>query len=412
MPAVNTFITPNWVSTDVAMNWKNAIRLIGQFDRGYGEEWQNKPDGAQIGYTVQQRIQQRWVVTEGQALQQQAVLNQTVPISLTHQLQVGMGWSTADATVLVEDVQERYTKPAGSALANKCDSLAGQEVYRAVYYTIGTPGLAIASNSTYTDGIAKLVNVGVPDNDICAVLDPKAMSKIVAANFAIFNLPGGDRDFRTGQFSGENLGISEWYRDPNMPTHTTGTFTSATPITTAAGQTGSTLTVSGMGTYALKAGDTFKVAGVDSVNPISYVDTGDLQEFTLTVDVAGTTTATLTFSPPIITSGQLQTVTASPANGAALFFTGAAATTFPTTMATQTSRQSLIFNPAAFAFVNAPLKRKLAGAETGEIRDAEAKVAMRWVEQYNIQTDQMPSRIDMLVGNAAVLPYFAMRAWS
>ena len=190
MSISQTFITPNWVSTDVAVNWKNSVRLIGQFDRGYGAEWQDKPEGAQIGYTVQQRIQQRWQVTEGQALQQQAILNQTVPITLSHQLQVGMGWSTADATVLVEEVQERYTKPAGAALGNKCDALAAQEVYKQVYYTAGTPGLAVTANDVYTDLVARLVNVGVPDDELCGVLDPKAVSKIVSANFAIFNLPG------------------------------------------------------------------------------------------------------------------------------------------------------------------------------------------------------------------------------
>ena len=408
---MNTFITPNWVSTDVAMNWKNSVRLIGQFERGYGDEWQNKPEGAQIGYTVQQRIQQRWVVTEGQALQQQAILNQTVPISLTHQLQVGMGWSTADATVVVEEVQARYTKPAGAALGSKCDALAGQEVYKSVYYTIGTPGIPVTANETITDGIANLVNVGVPDADICAVLDPKATSRIVSSNFAIFNLPGGDRDFRTGQFSGENLGISEWYRDANMPTHTTGTFTASTPLTNGANQTGSSLITDGWGTYTFKAGDTFKIDGVYSVNPVSYVSTNTLQEFTVVSDLSGSSTATITISPSISTSGQLQTVTASPADNAIIYYTGATSITNGT-LATTTSKQSLIFNPAAFAFVNAPLKRKLAGAETGEIRDADAKVSMRWVEQYNIQTDQMPSRIDMLVGNAAVLPYFAMRMWS
>lgn len=406
---MNTFISPNWVTKDTAMNWKNQIRLLGQVDRTYGDDWKNKPEGAQIGYTVQQRIQQRWVVSEGQQLQQQAVLNQTVPISLSHQLQIGMGWSSADATVLVEEVQSRYTKPAGRSMANKCDALLGAEVYKAVYFTIGTPGTAITSNEIITDGYAKLINAGVPD-DFSAVLDPKAMSKIVSANFAIFNLPGGRKNFQTGQFSGENLGMKEWYSDPNMPTHTTGTFTSSTPVVSGANQTGSTLTISGMGTYALKAGDTFKLAAVNMVNPVSYVDSGELQEYTLTVDVSGSSTATLTFQPAIITSGQLQTVTGSPANGAAITFTGATGTV-SATMAATASRQSFYFNPSAFAFVNADLKKNLAGAVTGRMSDKEANVSMRSVEQYNIQTDQQPTRIDMLVGNAAVLPYFALRAW-
>jgi hypothetical protein len=275
--------------------------------------------------------------------------------------------------------------------------------------TIGTPGLSITDNSIYTDGVAKLANVGASE-DLSAVLDPKAMSKIVSTNFAIFNLPGGDRNWKTGQFSGENFGIDEWYQDPFMPTHTTGTFDASTPVVSGASQTGSTLTISGMGTYAMKAGDTFKIAGLDSVNPVGKNDTGDLAEFVLTVDVSGSSTATLTFSPSIITSGPLQTVVASPANGAAITFVGATGTV-GATMTTTTSKQSLIFKPDAFAFVNAPLARKLAGAETGQIRDAEAKVSMRYVEQYNIQTDQEPRRIDMLVGNAPVQPYFALRAW-
>lgn len=405
----NTVITPTWVSKDTAMFWKNAIRLIGQAHKGYGKEWQNLPEGAKIGYTVQQRIPTAPTVSEGQALQIQPYINQTVPISLTHQLQVACGWSTADDTVEIEEVQERWTKPAGKALGAKCDILFGQEVYKSVHMTIGTPGTPITDNTVFTDGVAKLTNVGV--DNLAAVLDPKAMSKIVSANFAIFNLPGGSKNWKTGQFSGENFGIDEWYQDPFMPTHTTGTFTSSTPVVSGANQTGSTLTISGMGTYALKAGDTFKLAGVNSVNPVGKNDTGDLAEFTLSVDVSGSSTATLTFSPAIITSGPLQTVTASPANGAAITFTGATGTV-GATMTSVTSRQSLIFNEWAFAFVNAPLARKLSGAETGQIRDAEAKVSMRYVEQYNIQTDQEPRRIDMLVGNAAVQPYYAMRAWS
>ena len=67
--------------------------------------------------------------------------------------------------------------------------------------------------------------------------------------------------------------------DPNIPIHTTGTFTSSTPVISGASQTGSTLALSGLGTYAFKAGDSFTVAGVNAVNPVSYADTGELQQF-------------------------------------------------------------------------------------------------------------------------------------
>src|SRR5262245_30266172 len=135
---MNTFITPNWVSTDVAMFWDNNITALRLTEPTYGSEWKDKPDGAQIGYTVQQRIPQRWRVNRGQAVQQQPILNQTVPITLTDQLQVAMGWSSADQALVVEEVQQRYTMPAGKALANECDAFFQRQVVNSVYFNIGT----------------------------------------------------------------------------------------------------------------------------------------------------------------------------------------------------------------------------------------------------------------------------------
>lgn len=408
---MNTFISPAWVTKDVALNFNNNIKLIGNFDRSWDDSWENKPGGAKIGYTVQARIQQRWVVSEGQPLVQQPITNQTVPITINHQFQVGCGWSSAEDSLLVEEVQSRYTGPAGKAQANKWDVVAGAEVYKTVYYSIGAPGVPISDDQTYTDGVAKMRNVGVPD-DFIAVLDPKSQSRLLAANFALFNPQSQiSKYFQSGQFSGAALGVDEWYWDPNMPTHTTGTFTTATPIVSSANQTGSTLAMSGMGTYAMKAGDVFTVDGINAVNPVSYVDTGDLQQFVLTSDLSGTTTGTFNISPSIITSGQLQTVTGSPANSAAVTWLGATGTVSATMAATK-SKQSLMFNPAAFAFVMADLPAKLPGANSKRINDAEAKVSMRWVEQYQIGTDQLPSRIDSIGGVASILPYYALRCFS
>ena len=411
---MNTFITPNWVSTDVAMFWDNNIKALRLADMTYGDEWKNKPDGAQIGYTVQQRIPQRFRVKRGQALQQQPILNQTVPISLTDQLQVAMGWSSADDAVSVEEVQERYDKPAGQALANECDRFFLDRVYRSVYFSIGQPGRAITDNETWTDGVAILRAFGVPEQ-LLAVIDPKQQSKLQAGNLNQFNPQATiSTIFKKGFFGFGALGVEEWAWDSNMPTHTTGSFTTSTPVVSGANQTGSTLSISGLGTYAFKEGDVFTIDGTYGVNPISYVDTTILQQITITADVSGSSTATLSISPAIIasTESQLQTVTSLPANGAAISFVGATGTVGATMTATN-SKQNIIANPAAFAWVSADLPVKLAGAVAGRTSGAKTdKVSIRYVDQYNIQTDQMPRRMDCLVGAAPILPYFALRAWS
>ncbi len=407
----NTIINPTWVTKDTAIAWKNNIKLVGNFDRQWDRTWENLPMGAKIGDTAQVRIAQRFMVTEGQAFVQQAILNQTVPISVNHQYQVGMGWSSADTALRVEEVRERYTMRAGRALASKADVQSGAEVYFAVYNSIGTPGVPITDNVTYTDGIAVLRNIGVPE-DLVAVLDPVAQSKLLAANFALFGPRGQlDRNWTSGQFSGQNWGIDKWFWDPLMPSHTTGTFEASTPLVNLGSQTGSTLNIDGIVNYALKKGDTFTLVGVNSVNPDGYTDTGNLQQFVLTADISGNGAAALSISPPIITSGQLQTVTASPANDTAVTFKGATGTV-SATMAATVSKQSLVFHPEAFAFVAVDLPKNLAGANATRINDADVKISMRFTEQYQFLSDQNPSKIEMLVGVAPVVPQFAMRCWS
>lgn len=411
---MNTVITPNWVSTDVAMFWDQNVTALRLSDPTYGSEWRDLPDGAKFGYTVQQRIPQRWRVKEGQALQQQPILNQTVPISLTKQLQVAMGWSSADDKIEIEEVQQRYDKPAGQAFAARCDNFFQESIVRSIYFNIGTPGTPITSNDTWTDGVAKLHAFGVPD-DLLAVIEPRQQGKLQAANMTQFNPQATiSRIFTKGFFGFGAFGVDEWAWDSHMVAFTTGTFTSSTPVVSGGSQSGSSLAISGMGTYALKEGDRFTIDGVYGVEPVSYTNTNILQDFVITADVSGSSTATLTISPSLIADpdSPLQTVNALPANGAAISFVGATGTVSATMTAT-TTKLNLIANSAAFAFVSADLPVKLAGAVAGRTPGAKTdKISIRYVDQYNIQTDQLPRRMDGLVGAAPVLPYFGLVAYS
>ncbi len=409
----NTFITPSWVTRDVAMFWKNSIKFAGSVNRSYDAAYAGH--GAKVGYTVNARIPQRFQPVEGQALVQQAILNQTVPISITHQKHIGFGWSSADDTMIVEDVQERYTMPAGQSLANIVDADGLATCYPQVYNSIGTPGTAITSNRTYLQGVAKLRNFGVP-GPYAAVLDELSMVELVNANATIFNPSAAiSEQYREGQFGRDALGVRDWYSDPNVAMATTGTFTSSTPLVNGANQTGSSLITDGWasGAATLVGGvDEFTIAGVYSVNPISYVSTGALQQFKVVTTITSTTVnATITITPPIITSGPLQTVTASPADNAVITVLGATAASSGTLAATAT-KQSLIFNKNAFALVMADLQTDLAGADCTRINSKVSGVSLRMVEQYNIQTDQEPTRLDIIYGWAVVIPTFAIVAYS
>jgi hypothetical protein len=221
-------------------------------------------------------------------------------------------------------------------------------------------------------------------------------------------------NYTEGQFGRKQLGVDGWYQDPVRPTHTTGTFTASTPLVDGASQTGSTIATDGWasGAASLKKGDIFTIADVNSVNPLSYSSSGRLQQFVVTADTSDVSgdMATLPIAPSIITSGALQTVSASPANNAVITVLGATSAAGGT-LATTASPQSFVYHPDAFAFVMADLMKPGAGAESTTVRSKSLGFSIRMVEQYQIGTDQNPSRLDILIGATTIQARLAARVW-
>jgi len=410
--ATNTLATPTWVTKEVARGFVNNVKFIANVNRTYDDQYQQA--GAKVGYTVQARLPQRFQATDGQALQLQSLYDQTVPITLTNQKNIAFGWSSAQGTMEIDAVRTRYTQPAAETLASAADVLAFNAVYRDVYSSVGTPGTTPSANLTYLQAGVKLTDLAAPEDGRIGMLDPLAMVTLVNAGVTTFNPSAAiSENYRKGMFGRNQLGIEDWYQTQNRPTHTTGTFTSSTPLVNNASQTGSSLVTDGWasGATTLKKGDVFTVAGVNTVNPLSFQDTGRLQQFVVTADISDTSgDMTIAISPSIITSGALQTVSASPANNAVITVLGATAASSGT-LATTTSPQSLVYHPDAFAFVMADLMQPGAGAKGYTVRSKQAGISIRMVEQYQIATDQNPSRLDILIGAATLQPRLAARVW-
>jgi hypothetical protein len=405
----NTLATSSWTTKEVARYFLNDITFVANVNRTYDDQY--KQAGARVGNTVNARLPQRFTVTDGQSLQLQNLYDQTVPITLTNQKNVAFGYSSAQATTELDNIRQRYVQPAAESLANAADVLAFQDVYRDIYSSVGTPGTTPSTTLTYLQAGVKLTDLATPMTGRCAVLDQLAMATLANTSSTLFNPSSAiSENYRRGQFGRNQLGFDDWLQDPNCPAHTTGTFTASTPVTNGASQTGSSLITDGWasGATSLKKGDTFTVAGVYSINPLSYQSTGRLQQFVVTADISDTTgDMTIAISPSIITSGALQTVSAAPADGAAITVWSANPT--GGTLATTVSKTSMMFHKDAFAFVMADLIRPGAGASATTVRSKQWGIAIRMVEQYQIATDQNPSRLDMLIGAATVQARLACR---
>ena len=399
----NTLATPSWTLKEVGRYFLNDVTFVANVDRTYDDQYVQS--GAKVGNTVNARLPQRFVATDGQALQIQNLYDATVPITLTNQKNVAFSYSSAQQTTELDNIRQRYVQPAAEVLANAADVLTWQAVYRDIYNAIGVPGTTPSTTLAYLQGGVKLTDGAVPVKDRVAVLDPLAMATLANTTSTLFNPSATiSENYKNGMFGRNQLGFSEWYQDPNRAAHTTGTFTACTPTVNGANQTGSTLNTQAWasGATTLKRGDIFTVAGVNSVNPLSYQDTGRLQQFVVTADTSdsGGNIAALPISPSIITSGALQTVTASPASGAAIQVWNA--NTASGVLATTVSPTGMLFAPGTFAFVMADLAKPGAGAEATSVRSKQFGISIRMVEQYQIGTDQNPSRLDILIGAATV----------
>lgn len=408
----NTIATSRWVTKEVARGFVNSVVFIANVNRSYDDQYEQS--GAKVGNTVNARLPQTFIAADGQAMQLQAIYDQTVPITLTNQKHVAFGWSSAEETTELDNIRERYVQPGADALANAADVLAFQNVYRDIYQSVGAPGTTPNATLTYLQAGVKLSDSAAPLRGRVAVLDTMAMATIANTASSLFN-PSAviSENYREGMFGRKQLGIDEWYQDQNRPAHTTGTFTSSTPLVNGASQTGASLITDGWasGASSLKKGDVFTVGGVYQVNPQSKANTGRLQQFVVTADISDTTgNMTIAISPSIITSGQLQTVSAAPADNAVITVLGATAAANGT-LATTVSPQSLVYHPDAFAFVMADLVKPGAGAKASVARSKEYGFSVRMVEQYQIGSDQNPSRLDILIGAATLQARLAARVW-
>jgi hypothetical protein len=409
----NTLATPSWTTKEVARSFINKLIFLSNVNRTYDDQYEIA--GAKVGNTVNARLPQRFTVTDGQALQLQNLYDQTVPISLTNQKNVAFGYSSQQATTELDNIRTRYVNPGSEALANAAEVLAFNAVYRDIYSSVGTPGTTPSATLTYLQAGVKLTDLSAPLQGRVAVLDPLAMSTLANTTSSLFNPTAViSENYEEGMFGRKQLGVSKWLQDPVRPTHTTGTYTASTPLVDGASQTGSTLATDGWasGAATLNKGDIFTIAGVNSVNPLSYSSTGRLQQFVVTATTSDSSgdMATLPISPSIVTSGQLQTVDSSPANNAVITVLGTTAAAGGT-LATTTSPQSFVYHPDAFAFVMADLMKPGAGAESTTVRSKALGFSIRMVEQYQIGTDQNPSRLDILIGAATIQARLAARVW-
>ena len=301
-------------------------------------------------------------------------------------------------TDTIDRISERYIKPAMSALANTID-VDLYALYVDLYNQVGTPGTAPSGYDVYADARRRLNEEAIPLSDRYVCVNPKGEAETLKGLKGLFNEKMINDIIAQGALG--SLAGFDFYMAQSVQSHTTGAFTSgATPLVNGASQTGSSLITDGWsGSNTVKNGDIFTVADVYAVNPKTGDSTNELRQFVITADNADTgADMTLAIYPSITTSGALQTVTASPANNAAITLVGTESTSYPVNMA---------FHKDCFTLAVRPLE--IPSSVVWGARESYNGLSVRVIKQYDIEEDKEMLRFDVLYGVLCQNPSFGVR---
>lgn len=321
----------------------------------YSDEFQNVGSTVNIRRPAQYTVQRDNLdITSGIQDIEQA----TIPVTLDKTATIAIKLTAKERTLSFDRFSEDILKPAMVQMKDEIEQHIAS-LYPKFYHFLGTPGTAPSTFLALGGVGAVMTDQAVPLSGRMALHGTDASLALADGLKGVFV-----QDMAKTALAEAKIGKYanfENYTWVHAPTHTVGPL-GGTPLVNGGAQattyalskqTWSQSFITDGWTAAaaarVKAGDVFTVPNVFAVNPVSKQSTGRLQTFTILNDGSsdGSGNLTLTISPPMITSGAFQTVTAAPADNAALTIkTGTAGTGY---------KQSLLFNKNAITLVTRAL---------------------------------------------------------
>ena len=354
----NTTLTADIIAAEAISILDNNCVMGNLVHRGYEEEFSKKVNGYTVGESISIRRPTDFTVRDGATASGQDVTEGKFTLSVDKQKGVDFAFTSQDLTLQIDKLSERIIKPAMVQLANQIDRDL-LDLYKDVWNWVGTPGQTVNSYADFAKAPERLDLGAVFQDDRAAVLSPTDQWGMLGSQTALYMQDVAKDAYRRGKLG--MIGNVDTYSSQNVQTFTDGTRDNTTPVVKGASQTTTWAATKDTGTMTLltdgwdaaatiKQGAVFTIDGVYAVNPVTKATLPHLQQFVVrsnvTAHVTTTSSTTLTISPPIITSGAFQTVSAAAANDATITIMGTASTGYS---------QNMVFHKNAFSLVMVPM---------------------------------------------------------
>lgn len=398
----NNVLTHQMVAREAAKVLTEEAPFIANINRGRQEEFGKDVQGFKKGDTVRIKIPPVPQVYTGSVFAEGGSADdfqeREVSLTLDTQKHVGLQFGAKEKLLDLTDFRDRILRPAMQTLSSVVEADLLARAYAGVPNLVGTPGSVPTQLKTYGQARSKLQHYLAPPGDRSVVFSSDANTELVDTSKALFHAKKEiERGFLRGSI-GEAQG-ADFYEHQSCPIHTNGSKVAGVTVS-GAGQNGTGLLVGGLAAGdTIKKGSVFTIAGVYAVHPLTGQTYAHLQQFTVTADfTAAAATGTIGIYPAIKAVAPNKSVSALPANAAALVFIGAAGASY---------RQNLMFHRDAFTTAFAPLP-VLASCE-GYTARLPNGVSVRVMTFGDGTNDIERTRVDVLFGFATVRGLHATR---
>lgn len=401
----NSLITCSIVAKESLAVLENQLTFSSMVNRDFEAEFSgNMGRGYAPGNTINIKRPPRYTYRTGRVAAPQATTETTVPLVLS-QGGTDLNFTSVERTLSLTKLEEKLTA-AIAPIANEIDrqglALAHFSTFNALNPTGALPTTQIDAVNAVTACNRRLDEMGAArDKRRAFVMGPGLNAATVAGFSGLFNAQGPvSKQFGSGLMV-DSLGLS-YGMDQNVDTHTNGTQNVAGTNINGANQTGSAITVVGLG-GTITRGTIVTFPGCFAVNPQSRQSTGVLAQFVITADLAAGATS-LPTSPALVTSGPFQNVTASPTTGAPFLIVGAASTAYQCNVA---------YHRDAFTLAMVPMWAPPGGKGVIDVaQETYNGFTIKVTEFYDGVNDNSIMRLDVLYGWAATYPELSVKYYS
>ena len=402
----NLFLNTSWISMEVLRNLKNALKIAEYFNHDWEKDYEK---AWAVGTTIQVKFPQQFTIRNGLGYNPQGINRISTTIALDEPFGIDFQWDDYEAAVKAErseeEIREQYLAPAGVQLANEWDSRAALFAKNNCSQIVGQLGADPTSIVFLDQARARLLQKAGSylSKKRAALISSSMQTNSINTPVTSLFQPA---DAITEAFKEGSMGklkTFDVFEEQNLYSHTAGTWAAAVTVT-GAGQSGTSLIITGTNGDTIKQGDKFSIANVNFVNPRSRRPPGPLtpQTFTVTQDFTLTGGAdTITILPAIYGPdpnspdghSQYQNVDNLPVNGAAL-------TLWPGTPNPNgaTGTVGIALTPMAFAIVGMRFYLPKAVEARSQAEDKATGIPVRFVKAWDAFHSLQINRFDTVGG--------------